>query len=153
MKYSGVGGQAVLEGVMMRNGSKYAVAVRKPDGGIAVKYEKQKERSEFGEKCRKIPFVRGVIAFVDSISLGLKTLEYSASFLEEEEAAEKARAASGRETAEKTAEKNDGKKDSMMMAVYSYETDNHYLDCPHDDGMGPPYHGTVRCIPESVPVP
>ena len=117
MKYSGVGGQAVLEGVMMRNGSKYAVAVRKPDGGIAVKYEKQKERSEFGEKCRKIPFVRGVIAFVDSISLGLKTLEYSVSFLEEEEAAEKARAASGGEPAEKTAEKNDGKKDSMMMAV------------------------------------
>ena len=117
MKYSGVGGQAVLEGVMMRNGSKYAVAVRKPDGGIAVKCEKQKERSEFGEKCRKIPFVRGVIAFVDSISLGLKTLEYSASFLEEEEAAEKARAASGRETPKKTAEKNDGKKDSMMLAV------------------------------------
>ena len=118
MKYSGVGGQAVLEGVMMRNGSIYAVAVRKPDGGIAVKNEKQKERSEFGERCRKIPFVRGVIAFVDSLSLGLKTLEYSASFLEEEEeAAEKAKAAAGEGTAEKTSRKNSEKKDGMMMAA------------------------------------
>ena len=114
MKYSGVGGQAVLEGVMMRNGSNYAVAVRKPDGGIAVKNEKQKERSEFGTKCRKIPFVRGVIAFVDSLSLGLKTLEYSASFLEEEEeAAEKAKAPAAGGSAEKSSDK----KESMMMAA------------------------------------
>ena len=114
MKYSGIGGQAVLEGVMMRNGSNYAVAVRKPDGGIAVKNEKQKERSEFGTKCRKIPFVRGVIAFVDSLSLGLKTLEYSASFLEEEEeAAEKAKAPAAGGSAEKSSDK----KESMMMAA------------------------------------
>ena len=114
MKYSGIGGQAVLEGVMMRNGSNYAVAVRKPDGGIAVKCEKQKERSAFGAKCRKIPFLRGVIAFVDSLTLGMKTLEYSASFLEEEEeAAEKEKKASGGENAEKSGEKKDG----MMMAA------------------------------------
>ena len=118
MKYSGIGGQAVLEGVMMRNGTDYAVAVRTPDGGIAVKKEKQKERSEFGEKCRKIPFVRGVIAFVDSLILGMNTLEYSASFLEEEEAAsDKAKAEAAGSPAEKPAEKGGEKKDSMMMAV------------------------------------
>ena len=36
MKYSGIGGQAVMEGIMMRNGNRYAVAVRKPDGEIEV---------------------------------------------------------------------------------------------------------------------
>ena len=115
MRYSGIGGQAVLEGVMMRNQSDYAVAVRTPDGSIAVKEEKLKEKSEFGLKCRKVPLVRGVIAFVDSLTLGMKTLEYSASFLdEEEEKAEKkdeeASAADGKASAKKAETK-----ESMMM--------------------------------------
>ncbi len=83
MKSSNIGGQAVLEGIMMKNGSKYAVAVRKPDGNIEVKIEEQKGEAK-GKIWRKIPFVRGVFNFIDSLVLGMKTLSYSASFFEEE---------------------------------------------------------------------
>ncbi len=121
MKYSGIGGQAVLEGVMMRNQSDYAVAVRTPDGSIAVKEEKLKEKSEFGLKCRKVPLVRGVIAFVDSLTLGMKTLEYSASFLEEEEGKAEKKAADGAAGApaadEKASAKKAESKENMTMLV------------------------------------
>ena len=83
MKSSNIGGQAVLEGIMMKNGPKYAVAVRKPDGEIEVKVEEYKSVIKW-EKLTKIPFVRGAFNFVDSLVLGMKTLTYSASFLEEE---------------------------------------------------------------------
>ena len=62
MKYSGIGGQAVMEGVMMRNGRKYAVAVRKPDHQIEVKKEDNKA-SLFDEKWNKVPMVRGSPVF------------------------------------------------------------------------------------------
>ena len=83
MKSSNIGGQAVLEGIMMKNGPKYAVAVRKPDGEIEVKVEEYKSAIKW-EKLTKIPFVRGVFNFIDSMVLGMKTLTYSASFWEEE---------------------------------------------------------------------
>ncbi len=84
MKSSNIGGQAVLEGIMMRNKEKYSVAVRKADGGIAVDVREYK--SVFPWKApMKIPFVRGIFHFVDSLVLGMKTLTYSAGFLEEEE--------------------------------------------------------------------
>ena len=83
MKSSNIGGQAVLEGIMMKNGPKYAVAVRKPDGEIEVKTDEYKSIVKW-EKLTKIPFVRGVFNFVDSLVLGMKTLTYSASFYEEE---------------------------------------------------------------------
>ena len=83
MKSSNIGGQAVLEGIMMKNGSKYAIAVRKPDGEIAVKVEEPKKEAK-GKIWRKIPFVRGVFNFIDSVVLGMKTISYSATFLEEE---------------------------------------------------------------------
>lgn len=83
MKSSNIGGQAVLEGIMMKNGAKYAVAVRKPDGEIEVKTEEYKSIVKW-EKLGKIPFVRGKFNFVDSLVLGMKTLTYSASFFEEE---------------------------------------------------------------------
>lgn len=83
MKSSNIGGQAVLEGIMMKNGPKYAVAVRKPDGEIEVKTDEYKSIVKW-EKLTKIPFVRGVFNFVDSLVLGMKTLTYSASFFEEE---------------------------------------------------------------------
>ena len=85
MKSSNIGGQAVLEGIMMKNGSKYAVAVRKPDGEIEIKVEEYKSKIKW-EMLTKIPFVRGVFNFIDSMVLGMKTLTYSASFWEEEEA-------------------------------------------------------------------
>ncbi|MCI9073925.1 MAG: DUF1385 domain-containing protein [Lachnospiraceae bacterium] len=82
--YSGIGGQAVLEGVMMKNGDKYAVAVRKPDGGIDFNVEDYPGVLA-GNKLKKIPFVRGIFNFVDSMILGTRCLNYSAGFYEEEE--------------------------------------------------------------------
>ena len=88
MRYSGVGGQAVMEGIMMKNEDKYSVAVRKPDKEI----EKKVEDYNLGQKfktIRKLPIFRGVFSFVDSLYLGMSTLMYSASFFEEEEDADK----------------------------------------------------------------
>ena len=84
MKSSNIGGQAVLEGAMMKNGDQYAVAVRKPDGEIALQKEVYDGIVKW-KKLTKIPFVRGIFSFVDSLVLGMKTLSYSASFFEEEE--------------------------------------------------------------------
>lgn len=83
MKYSGIGGQAVMEGVMMRNGDKYAVAVRKPDQEIVV--EKKEYKGIVDAKWNKVPLVRGVLSFIDSLVLGMSTLMFSASFFEKEE--------------------------------------------------------------------
>lgn len=87
MRYSGIGGQAVLEGVMMKNAGEYAVAVRKEDGEIAV--EKKEFKSVVESKAvQKIPLVRGVINFIDSLVLGIGSLMVSASYFEEEEKTE-----------------------------------------------------------------
>lgn len=85
MKSSGIGGQAVMEGIMMKNKDDYAVAVRKPDGEIVV--DKQTYRSIVGNHTAltRIPFVRGVFNFIDSMIIGMKTLMFSASFFEDEE--------------------------------------------------------------------
>ena len=81
--YSGIGGQAVLEGVMMKNGDTYAVAVRRPDGEIET--EMNTYRGILADTpVKKIPFVRGIFVFIDSLVLGLKSLNYSSSFYEEE---------------------------------------------------------------------
>lgn len=85
--YSGIGGQAVLEGVMMKNGEKYAVAVRKPDGEIEVDVENH-QGVLHGNKIKEIPFIRGIFNFVDSLMLGSKCLNYSATFYEDEGAQE-----------------------------------------------------------------
>ena len=85
--YSGIGGQAVLEGVMMKNKDEYAVSVRKPDGNIETKKEKYTGILS-GSKLTKLPFIRGVFNFIDSLVLGMQTLTYSASFYEEEDARE-----------------------------------------------------------------
>ena len=85
MKSSNIGGQAVLEGIMMKNGADYAVAVRKPDGEIEVQKETYKSIVGKAISLTKIPFVRGVFNFIDSMVLGIKTLTYSASFYEDEE--------------------------------------------------------------------
>ncbi len=90
MKYSGIGGQAVMEGVMMRNGNSYAVAVRKPNHEIEIKVEPNKA-SLFKEKWTKVPMVRGVFSFIDSLVLGMSTLMYSATFFEVDEEEEKAK--------------------------------------------------------------
>ena len=86
-RYSGIGGQAVLEGVMMKNKEKYAVAVRKPDGEIEVVVESYQGLAH-GSKFKELPFIRGIFNFLDSLILGTRALNYSASFYEEEEGKE-----------------------------------------------------------------
>ncbi|MBQ3543962.1 MAG: DUF1385 domain-containing protein [Lachnospiraceae bacterium] len=84
MKSSGIGGQAVLEGIMMKNKDKYAVAVRKPDKEIELCV---KEYKGLTSKCKifGFPFIRGVFNFIDSLVLGMSTLMYSAQFFDDEE--------------------------------------------------------------------
>lgn len=84
MKPSGIGGQAVLEGIMMKNKSQYSVAVRKPDGEIEV-HVSVHEGIAGKRAWAKLPLIRGVVNFVDSLVLGMETLTFSASFYEEEE--------------------------------------------------------------------
>ena len=84
VKGSGIGGQAVMEGVMLKNGDRYAVAVRKPDKEIIVKTAESPGFVK-GKKFLGLPFVRGVFNFVDSLVLGMKTLTYSAGFFDDEE--------------------------------------------------------------------
>ena len=86
-RYSGIGGQAVLEGVMMKNKEKYAVAVRKPDGEIEVEVETYQGLAH-GSKFKELPFIRGIFNFLDSLILGTRALNHSASFYEEEEGKE-----------------------------------------------------------------
>ena len=73
MKYSGIGGQAVIEGIMMKNKDDYAVAVRKPDGQIEVKTDRYVSMAE-KVKFFSLPFIRGVFSFADSMILGMRAL-------------------------------------------------------------------------------
>ena len=100
MRYSGIGGQAVLEGIMMKNHEKYSVAVRRPDGTIASETAEYRSIAE-GHRWMNLPFIRGVFRFVDSMRLGIKTLTFSAEM-------------SGLEEPE---EKKDGKKGSAGESV------------------------------------
>lgn len=106
MRYSGIGGQAVMEGVMMKNKNRYAVAVRKPDHEIEVMTKEYKGIVP-GEIWQKIPLVRGVLSFIDSLVLGMSTLMYSASFFEDEDEAEK-------EKQKDSPEKMKAKENAMM---------------------------------------
>ncbi len=108
MKSSNIGGQAVLEGIMMKHKDEYAVAVRKPDGDIAVTKDRYKSIIKW-EKITKIPFIRGIFNFIDSMVLGIKTLTYSAEFYEEEEEKEE------KALTEKEALKQE-KKEKLFMA-------------------------------------
>ncbi len=87
MKYSGIGGQAVIEGIMMKNKDDYAVAVRKPDGGIEVVKNTYVSISE-KVKLFSLPFVRGIFNFIDSLILGMRSLTLSADFYADDEAEE-----------------------------------------------------------------
>jgi uncharacterized protein YqhQ len=106
--YSGIGGQAVLEGVMMRNRDKYAVAVRKPDGSIVVDVEEYRGVMA-GSKLLNIPFIRGIFVFLDSLILGMKALNYSSTFYEDDEKPTKFDKAADKVTA--------GNEDTFLMAI------------------------------------
>ncbi len=106
MKPSGIGGQAVIEGVMMRNGGKYAVAVRTEDQGIVVDVQSCGSSRFQDNKFVKLPIIRGVVNFFDSLVLGMKSLMYSASLFAEETESEKAeREGKARKKAAEKAEK------------------------------------------------
>ena len=90
MKYSGIGGQAVIEGIMMKNKSDYATAVRRPDGEIEIQKGEYVSMTEKVKLCA-MPFVRGVFSFVDSMVLGMRTLSFSAGFFEDDEDSEPGR--------------------------------------------------------------
>lgn len=84
MKYSGIGGQAVIEGIMMKNQDEYATAVRKPNGEIEVDKETYISLTKKA-KIFSLPFIRGIFSFADSMILGMKTLTWSAGFFEDDE--------------------------------------------------------------------
>lgn len=84
MKPSGIGGQAVIEGIMMRNKDKYSIAVRKPDHEIEVTVRDCKLLTE-KHKWMGYPIIRGVVSFIDSLITGISTINYSASFYDDPE--------------------------------------------------------------------
>ena len=80
------GGQAVIEGVMIRGQRNIAVACRRPDGSIAV--QRQPLTPIFTGRLRRIPLVRGVIAMAETLTLGMRALSYSANVAAEAEGEE-----------------------------------------------------------------
>lgn len=108
MKSSNIGGQAVMEGIMMRHKDKYSIAVRRPDKEIELKVEDYK--CVFGNaKFLRYPLIRGVVSFVDSLVVGTKCLMYSAEIAgdeEDEEDAQKNAALSEEERAAKKAKED-----------------------------------------------
>ena len=112
MKSSNIGGQAVLEGIMMKNKDRYAVAVRKPDQEIEVDVQEYKSIVPW-KTVSKIPFIRGIFSFVDSLVLGMKTLMYSASFFEDEEV-------DAKELTEEEAEKEEKKERILMNLTVAF---------------------------------
>lgn len=104
MKSSNIGGQAVMEGIMMRHKDKYAIAVRRPDQEIELKVENYK--CVFGNaKIWRKPIIRGVVSFVDSLVTGTKCLMYSAEIAGDEEDEEDAKKAASMTEEERAAQK------------------------------------------------
>lgn len=114
MKSSNIGGQAVMEGIMMRHNDEYSIAVRKPDQTIELKVEPYKPVVNC-KPLLKTPFVRGVFNFVDSLVVGIRCLMYSASFFEDEEESEEKKKVLTDEEKKKKEEK-EKKEDTIFMA-------------------------------------
>lgn len=112
MKSSNIGGQAVMEGIMMRHKDVYSIAVRKPDKEIEIKVEDYKSVMKW-KSLLKIPILRGVFNFIDSLVVGTKCLMYSATFFEEEEELEKRKTLKGEERVREEAKKE--KQDKLLM--------------------------------------
>lgn len=91
MKPSGIGGQAVIEGIMMRSKDKYSIAVRKPDNEIEVTVRESKVLTE-KHKWMSYPVIRGVVSFIDSLITGISTINYSASFYDDPDEQKKTKA-------------------------------------------------------------
>lgn len=116
MKSSNIGGQAVMEGIMMRHKDVYSVAVRKPDKEIEVKVEDYKSIVKC-KNIQKIPILRGVFNFIDSLVVGTKCLMYSATFFEDEEELKKREQLEGEEKEKELAKKEKADKALMTGTV------------------------------------
>ncbi|MDO4622931.1 MAG: DUF1385 domain-containing protein [Eubacteriales bacterium] len=116
MANSGIGGQAVIEGIMMRNRDKYSLAVRKPDQEIEVLIEPYKGVVDI-PALYKVPIIRGVLAFLDSLVVGMRTLMVSADYFAEEEEDEEEKKKKEAMTAAERArqEKKEERMEKMMM--------------------------------------
>lgn len=116
MKSSNIGGQAVMEGIMMRHKDVYSVAVRKPDKEIEVKVEDYKSVVNC-KSLQKLPILRGVFSFIDSLVVGTKCLMYSATFFEDEEDLKKREELEGEEKEKELAKKEKADKALMTGTV------------------------------------
>lgn len=122
MKSSGIGGQAVLEGIMMKNQDEYAVAVRTPSNEIVIQKNKYVSITK-RYKVLGIPIIRGVANFLESMVIGTKTLTYSSSFFEEEEEEPKKKVKADKKNTKKTDSKAGKEKEKeesgegLMMAL------------------------------------
>lgn len=122
MKSSGIGGQAVLEGIMMKNQDEYAVAVRTPNNEIVIQKNKYVSITK-RYKVLGLPIVRGVANFLESMVIGTKTLTYSSSFFEDEEEEPKKKEKADKKNT-KSSDSKDGKEkkkeesgEGLMMAL------------------------------------
>lgn len=102
-----------MEGVMMKNQEKYAVAVRKPDHEIEVKVSEYTGIIK-NKKIRNMPILRGVFSFIESLVLGMQTLTYSASFFEDEEVDEKKKEPMTEEERRRQEQKEKKQENAMM---------------------------------------
>ena len=114
MKRVSIGGQAVLEGVMMKGPKSYALAVRKPNKEIEVKVT---DYVSLGEryKALQIPIIRGIVNFLESLYIGMKTLMDSSEFVEEEESA--GTSSSGNEAADKKTYEESGSSTAYLVGT------------------------------------
>lgn len=112
-KMTSIGGQAVIEGIMMRGPEKTAVAVRKPDGEIIIDEKENKIKNGI----RKIPLVRGVFAFVDSMVIGIQALMFSANFYEEDGSPKKEKKETAKNEKDKEEKKETEEMPGWMMAL------------------------------------
>ena len=102
-----------MEGVMMKNQEKYAVAVRKPDHEIEVKVSEYTGIIK-NKKIRNMPILRGVFSFIESLVLGMQTLTYSASFFEDEEVDKKKKEPMTEEERRRQEQKEKKQENAMM---------------------------------------
>ena len=114
MKSSNIGGQAVMEGIMMRSGDQYSIGVRKPDGEIEVKVEPYKSWAK-DSSIWKLPVFRGVASFFESLIVGIQCLMYSASFIEDEEEDD-----TGKPKKEKTEEQKEKEEKWLMYGTMTF---------------------------------
>ena len=120
-KLTSIGGQAVIEGVMMRGPHKTAVAVRKPDGEIIID---EKETKGIG-KWAKVPIIRGVVSFISSMVIGVQALMFSAKFFDIEEDKNDKKNVGGdvHSAPEKNkTEKSKDKEENILQKIFSTES-------------------------------